>query len=127
MGFRSTLVSEDFGQVAPDWFIEKYDWLSFSSWNGKTCIGISSVNERKFYAEFENTELFIDLQRVLKELKMKSVYTVVLLHECGGITLVKISQDEIYGREPLTWKEVKGVEHDYCYGCSDLPEEKDPN
>lgn len=123
MGFRSTMVTEHFGIKMPRWFVEKYPWLYFGGSNGMVeddspHLLISSKREVKFYCEFEKQEVFVDLQKVLIEVEVKKI-AVVLLHECAGITLVTVSQDKITGREPLTWKEVTGVEHNYCYGCSE--------
>ena len=118
--FRTTFVSEDFAIKPPEWFKEKYDWVNFSCWNGQAGLGIASPNERKFYSNLNETELFVDIQKVLHESDFDGVFTIVLLHECGGVTLVKITKDNISGREPVSWKEVDRVEHDYCYGCSDI-------
>lgn len=121
MGFRSKMMTENFqGIELPTWFISKYPQYHYS-WNTyKPLLSISSRSERKFYRPFREEELFQDLQKVLIEVELRSVLSVVLLHECGGITLVFVSQEKIYAREPISWKEVEAVEHDYCYGCSEL-------
>lgn len=132
MGFRSTMISEDYHREIPEWFVSKWDnihchiRIPIDAFGNPTNEGrpyfsfpISTLKERKFYAEFEREELFLDIQKVLKELKIKNI-CVVLLHECGGITKVVISEDKIEGMEPIEWKKVESVTHDYCYGCSDV-------
>lgn len=114
-------MTEDFqGVEVPEWFISKYPQYHYS-WNTyRPLLSIASRSERKFYQPLKETELFTDLQKVLVETEFDSTLTVVLLHECGGITLVHITKDKITGREPTAWKEVEEVQHDYCYGCSEL-------
>jgi hypothetical protein len=123
MGFRTTFVTEHtaYNTPLPEWFTDKYpNW----SYNGeKNCLGFAQVYESKFYDKFSEDERFLDIQKVLKELKLTDI-VIVLLHECGGITRVKITQNSISAREPKDWKEVEQVEHDYCYGCSDFKELK---
>ena len=115
------MMTEDFqGVEIPSWFLGKYPQYHYS-WNSyKPLLSIASRSERKFYSAFKEEELFTDLQKVIVEVEFDSVLTVVLLHECGGVTLVHISKDNITGREPTEWKEVDEVQHDYCYGCSEL-------
>ena len=107
------------GIEVPSWFLSKYPQYHYS-WNSyKPLLSIASRTERKFYSSFKEEDLFLDLQRVLVEVEYGSTLSVVLLHECGGISLVLVSQGKIVGREPATWKEVEGVEHNYCNGCSE--------
>lgn len=127
MGFRTTMTTEGFSGVEiPEWFKEKYDWFNYGSQygneNSPAVFPISLKGESKFYHALAEDERLLDIQKVITDAGVKEI-TVVLLHECGGITLVKISQDKIYGREPETWREVEAVEHDYCYGCSDRKED----
>lgn len=125
MGFRSKMMTEDYaGLEIPMWFVERYPQFHYS-WNTyRPLLSIASRSERKFYRPFLEEDLFLDLQKVLVDVEYTGFLSVVLLHECGGITLVRVSQGKILGREPLTWKEVSAVEHDYCYNCSNSPEEK---
>lgn len=125
MGFRSTFISEDMRAVEiPAWFIEKYPL--HSSWvndaNGKHFFPIAQLWESKFYAPLAETEIFLDIQRIIQEHQKINGFpkdvVLVLLHECGGITRVKITEDTITGLEPEEWKKVTSVEHNYCYGCS---------
>lgn len=128
MGFRSTITTEDLGYKIPKWFVEKYPYLSF----GITIDNIDNVDkefpsfpisskcETKFYDKVSEQEVFTDIQKILKEQDIEELI-VVLLHECGGITRVKITKNTITAREPIEWKEVDVVEHNYCYGCSDSP------
>lgn len=130
MGFRSSFVTEHFGQIVPLWFVEKYkDRVFFGKSNGRDDDGqphllLASQLERKFYRAVADEELFMDIQKVLKEVNLDIVFPLVLVHECGGITRVEITQDSIRASEPTGWKEVEAVEHDYCYGCSDLPKKQ---
>ena len=120
MGFRSKLMSEDFSGIqVPDWFIEKHPKLHYGWDTWKPILSISSRSERKFYSKFKEEDIFVDIQKVLQENEFTGFMSVVLLHECGGVTLVKISKDKIIGQEPIEWKEVEEVEHNYCYGCSE--------
>lgn len=115
MGFRSTLITESFAaKEVPSWFTKKYPHLVSS--NG--VFPISSKFEAKFYGMLESEETFIDLQKIIVSVGLKKLI-VVLLHECGGITRVKITHNTITADEPTEWKKVDEVEHYYCYGCSD--------
>ena len=46
-------------------------------------------------------------------------FVLVYLHECNGITRCQIDKDAIIFTEPVEWRKSDGVEHHYCYGCSD--------
>lgn len=123
MGFRSNFITEDLGGIeVPTWFTQKYPnhycWRNNET--GRYFFPIMQPWESKFYSPLEETEIFQDIQKILKERaeKYPEQVVLVLLHECGGITLVCITRESITGREPLEWKEVESVEHDYCYGCS---------
>lgn len=120
MGFRTKMMTEDYqGIKVPEWFVLKYPQYNYGGDTGTFLLSISSKNERKFYGVIKDEEIFKDIQKILVEEDFTGSLSVVLLHECGGITLVIISRDKIYAREPLTWKNVESVEHDYCYGCSE--------
>ena len=115
MGFRSKMMTGDWGGIKlPEWFISKHQELYIH--DGE--LSLASRVERKFYDPFKDEELFTDIQKVLQETETTFIVTVVLLHECGGITLVHITDHNISGREPTEWKEVDQVTHNYCYGCS---------
>lgn len=124
MGFRSNFITEDVrGLLVPQWFIEKYP-QHFVGVNSATerCFPIVQWWESKFYSAFAETDIFQDIQKVLAEQKTETrspSIVLILLHECRGITRVKITPDAITAKEPTEWKEVSSVEHDYCYGCSD--------
>lgn len=120
MGFRSNFITEDKGGAkVPQWFAQKYPQCYIT--NGDTFPIIQPI-ESKFYDNISDTDIFLDIQKVLQEDENEWVVDVVLilLHECGGITRVKISTDSISASEPTGWKPVARVEHDYCYGCSDI-------
>lgn len=127
MGFRSTIISQEHGLLIPDWFVEKYNkyfHIDFTERYGHTWFQpISSKLETKFYEVFKEQELFVDIQKIMIDTNFQSTMSIVLLHECGGITVVNINKDYIKGKEPTGWKEVEQVEHNYCYGCSKLPTE----
>lgn len=122
MGFRTVMMTADRpGVEVPAEFFEKYDFLQGvkNEETGKFYLPLASTVERKFYNSFENTQVFKDIQELLKKQEYKYSITVILLHECEGITKVEIHEDKIVGMEPTAWKKVKQVEHDYCNGCSD--------
>lgn len=125
MGFRSNFITEDMGGVeVPSWFVQKYpkhkDW--YNPENGRHYFPIVQPWESKFYDALADTEIFQDIQKILRERTESYPVKVVLilLHECDGITRVEITKDSIRGNEPVEWKTVEHVEHDYCYGCSDI-------
>ena len=126
MGFRSNFITEYMpGIEVPEWFVEKYPDRYVHGEAGKHTFPIIQVWESKFYDLFNETEILKDIQKVLQERadkNWKPKIVLVLLHECGGITRVEITDDSIRGNEPTEWKEVEAVEHDYCNGCSDLKE-----
>lgn len=125
MGFRSVLITEDRrGVEVPPEFLVKHPTLQAvrNEEDGKTYFPLSSMTESKFYANFEEHQLFLDIQKLLRNIEHFDLgINIVLLHECGGITKVIIYKDRIVGMEPTGWKMVEAVEHDYCYGCSDPP------
>jgi hypothetical protein len=120
MGFRSNFITEMSYNEIPNWYREKYPDYTFhiNKKTGKNVFPIAQLWESKFYDPIETDERFLDIQKVIKELNMTDI-VIILLHECGGITRVKITHDSITAREPIDWKDVKEVEHSYCYGCSD--------
>ena len=116
MGFRSTFVTEHYPIQWPQWFIDKYERsVFFPEKHGSIC----SRFEAKTYMSW--SELDVDIQKAINwdELKLDNV-VLVYLHECGGITRVQISKDNILYSEPKEWDETECVTHDYCYGCSDI-------
>ena len=117
MGFRTTMTTADIGLKFPNWFIEKYPHVNFRENGIEKNTPLSLKWEIKFYDSFEKTDLFKDIQDVMKEYKCKFPLDIVLLHECGGITKVVIHLDKIIGLEPVGWKGVDDVEHFYCQGC----------
>ena len=121
MGFRSTLITEDIGLSLPEWFVDKYrDYFWMCDEEGKFYFPISTKFEIKTYFP-TGEELPKDLQRVLNEQEggCNNDLVFIWLHECGGITRVEIHKDKIIYTEPVGWKKVDGITHDYCYGCSD--------
>jgi len=79
---------------------------------------ITSAKESKVYGLWD--ELHNDIRLVLKIKMYPGPFVLIYLHECGGITRCQISKDEIKWSEPETWRETEGVEHNYCYGCSNV-------
>lgn len=121
MGFRSTIVTQDYHLPLPEWFVDKYKDLLFMGIEGKFTMPIASMVEFKSYVG-RGREIEYDIQRVLRETPSWGDGNIILvwLHECGGITRIEISQKEILFSEPDKWKEVEEISHDYCYGCSDI-------
>lgn len=116
------MMTEDYpGLKVPDWFFSKYPYFHYAMDGSQPTFSIASRSESKFYGEIKSEEVFLDLQKVIGESHYDWPISVVLLHECGGITLVFISKDKIQAREPIAWKEVESVEHSYCNGCSEPP------
>lgn len=131
MGFRSNFITEYMaGILVPEWFVEKYpDLYVHKDCEGNRCLPIIQAWESKFYSALAETEIFQDIQRILGETENKNwkpKVILVLLHECGGITRVEITEDSIRGNEPTEWKKVDRVEHQYCYNCSEITEESKP-
>lgn len=127
MGFRSTMITCDGIPELPKEFVEKYkDYFNFLEHknDGKFFSPISTKCEMKTYL-FDIPLLIKDLSEIIKNYGQRE-YSLVFLHECGGITKVDITKNgRIFWGEPTGWKitsidDVYGVSHDYCYGCSDL-------
>lgn len=120
MGFRSNFIAGISGYTVSEWFKEKYpNWTFHGEEGSQRCF--AQLFETKFYSKFAEDERFIDIQKMLKESDWGGdEIVIVLLHECGGITRVSVKRDSITAQEPEMWKKVEGVEHDYCYGCSDI-------
>lgn len=116
MGFRSTLTTESLGITWPQWFRDKYaDSIQFTP-DGTG--PLHSKRELKTYGMW--LDLHTDIQRAIEwTVNMRSL-VMVYLHECGGITRCQIEKDKITWSEPDGWRVTEGVEHDYCYGCSDV-------
>lgn len=125
------MISEDCWFKIPLWFLEKHPNIHASQKAGlgddpsnriSYSFPLSTKGEQKFYGDFATDELFLDIQKILNESKRDDAYghgiSIVLLHECGGITKVQIFKDSIVAAEPTGWNKVEHVEHDYCYGCS---------
>lgn len=118
-GFHSTFVTDDAGLLWPEWFRSKYKGVvNFPSGSGRG--PISSCRESAVSDRWE--ELHTDIQTVLTcaSNQRHKITFLVYVHECGGITKCSISDNEIKWSEPSAWKRTNGVEHDYCYGCSDI-------
>lgn len=115
MGFRSTFTTEDYDILWPQWFREKY---SEYVWFREDARGaISSKFEAKTYDTWEH--LPADIQRAIDWENGPEVFTLVYLHECGGITRCVVKRKEIIWSEPKVYAVTDGVTHDYCQGCSD--------
>jgi hypothetical protein len=111
MGFRSVFVTASNGQVWPQWFRNKYDkWLNIPE------MGLLSTKEEvKVYED----HIFLDIQLALDPEQFP--LRVVVLHECGGITLVDIHSDNIVYSEPGhgAFKVRPFITHSYCYCCTE--------
>lgn len=116
MGFRSTFTTEDYGLKWPQWFRDKY---AGAIWFTKDGSGpLHSVREK---GHMMWGALHEDIQRAIDWSEFSLTFVLVYLHECGGITRCQIEKDSIKWSEPEAWRNTEGVEHNYCYGCSDAP------
>ena len=116
MGFRSTFTTQDYHIKWPQWFLDKY---AKNIWFTKDSIGpLHSICEGKTYQKWN--ELHTDIQSAIDWDGGLDKFILVYLHECGGITRCQIMKDNIIWSEPEGWRTTDGVEHSYCYGCSDL-------
>lgn len=124
MGFRSVLATGHTRFKISNEFRERYPWLNFpeKAEDGYYYGPITGKREAKFYNNLAKTDVFLALKEQLEPDGEydKPYIIVVLLHECGGITRVRIDNNGITGKEPTDWKDVESVEHNYCYGCSEL-------
>ena len=121
MGFRSTFVTSDNSIKWPDWLKEKYkDSVNFDS-----CA--SSKMEDKFY--FSWSSLIQDFSKALNDVNFFDKndghlhLTILILHECDGVTRYQIYKDKIICSEPTPfncWKKQKGITHHYCYECQQV-------
>ena len=115
MGFRSTFTTSDYSIKWPEWFKEKYkDTVAFRE-NGVGAL--HSIFECKTYMTWD--ELHTDIQKAIDWNDFGGNFVLVYLHECNGITRCQIDKDAIIFTEPVEWRKSDGVEHHYCYGCSD--------
>lgn len=115
MGFRSTFVTNDYSIQWPNWLKEKYkDSVNFDS-----CA--SSKSEQKFYGTWNN--LVQDFHKALNEIdyfKHEQHLTILILHECDGVTRYQLYKNEIVCSEPTPfncWERKKEITHHYCYNC----------
>ena len=119
MGFRSTFTTLDYNIRWPDWFVNKYAETVHFPNAGRG--GIRSLGEYKTYGVW--SELHTDIQKAIDWADTGiDTFIVAFLHECGGITRCRITPTSITWSEPATWKATDGVEHWYCYSCSDFTE-----
>ena len=124
MGFRSTFITEDkYTTTYPEWFREKWkEHLMFSD-----NMVIAPKYEIKFYGT--GYKIIEDIQKVLSEFGLAEKdgelsILLVYLHDCDGITKLKIYKDRVVYSEPTGWKEVDDVTHDECDRCSEISETK---
>jgi hypothetical protein len=121
MGFRSTCVTSETEVEWPEWFRVKYER---SFWIPKDGV-IASKFEVKDYDTLGES-LAEDIQKVMQDVEQESKkklrdIVLIWLHECGGVTKVRIKSDRVVYMLPTQWHEVDGVVHWYCYGCSEAP------
>ena len=116
MGFRSTFTTEDLYIEWPQWFRDKYAEDIWFSEDGRS--PLHPIVEGKTYGVW--SELHTDIQRAIDWEDKIDRFVLVFLHECGGITRCQIEKDKIKWSEPTEWLQTDGVEHDYCYRCSDI-------
>lgn len=118
MGFRSTFVTSDQSIQWPDWIKDKYN----DSVNFESCA--SSKKEAKFYGAW--SLLIQDFSKALHDVNFFNKddghlhLTILILHECDGVTRYQIYQNKILCSEPTPfdcWEEKKEITHNYCYEC----------
>jgi len=115
MGFRSTFTTSDYSIKWPEWFREKYS--NTVSFRENDIGALHSIFECKTYMTWD--ELHTDIQKAIDWNEFNSNFVLIYLHECGGITRCQIDKYAITFTEPADWRKSDGVEHSYCYGCSD--------
>ena len=118
MGFRSKLIMEDMGQKWKDSFREEYG----SKFHIPISGGIASDHEVKFYGH----DLIIAIRDGMVDIPDTGIRC-VLLHECGGITVVDLFVDKILWMVPTEWEATNDTGHHYCYGCCEHPNYCDKN
>lgn len=97
MGYRSTIITEDFPLHLPPWFVDKYqESYNLGEYDSQPSLPISSRYETKFYQGAQQ-ELFVDIAKVLQEQPdgVPSDITCALLHEDGRIDRVVIGRNRI--------------------------------
>ena len=124
MGIRCTFVTSFYGPRLPDWFVEKWrDTVSFDSYANSFGFPLAS----KIRTKAHRVGIIEDIQRVLQETddgKRQHKIDFVYLHECAGITHIRISKDEVMYFEPTAWKEVEDADgHQHYSSCG--PEKSD--
>lgn len=116
MGFRSTFTTSDYDIQWPQWFRDKYAGMIW--FTDDECGPLHSVHEAKTYMDWKF--LPEDIQAAIDWAEFDLNFVLVYLHECGGITRCQIEKDAIKWSEPTEWRLTDGVDHSYCYGCSDV-------
>lgn len=91
MGFRSTIISEHYAGILPDWFKDKYkDRLSFPDG-----ILLASISEWKYYSN----DVFEDFQKALHDIDWwkdhNLTVTIAVLHEDSNISKVVVGKENI--------------------------------
>lgn len=115
MGFRSTFTTQDYLIHWPQWFRDKYAGVIRFDEEG---VGVlNSALQTKTDTLWD--DLPTDIQRAIDWSDAPENFVLVYLHECGGITRCQIERNTIKWSEPDGWRSTQGVEHSYCYGCSD--------
>lgn len=120
MGFHSSFITSDYPIAWPEWFRDKYqETVAFQN---KGIGALNSRRESKAVCAWDS--LHEDIQKAIDWGDFCDVvFVVVYLHECGGITRCQIMRDSIKWSEPDAWTVTEGINHDHCYGCSDVSSE----
>lgn len=104
MGFRSTFITQDYRVKLPDWFVDK--WREHMNFGEDSSFPLSSKYEGKLYGKFAGLEK--DIQAAVDwEVFRLGHIILVWLHECDGITWVKIERDCITFMEPPSMVQVE--------------------
>lgn len=124
MGFRSMFMTADNGVEWPAEFVSKYkEQVNFNRpHDGKVIGAISSKYESKFYSG-TGEDIIQEIAAIVRTQQRwtSSIFEIVFLHECGGVSKFDIRSDRIDSMKPEGWEDTHGsTGHDYCYGCSEL-------
>ena len=116
MGFSSTFVT-DMGLTSPlpQWFVEKWqESVHFRNGNRFPLSSKTFATVHRYWFLLEQ-----DIQKACpwEEHRDLSSILLVYLHECGGITRVKISKDRIEYHAPTNWRKTTFSDHDYGDSC----------
>ncbi len=121
MGFSSTFTTDmGYSRALPEWFVEK--WKDSVHFHNGNHFPLSSTSFATVYRYWFLLEL--DIQRALvgEEFshpdEVVDEVVLVYLHECGGLTRVRITKEHIEYHDPGSWRKAdSNAAHDYGDSC----------